>query len=55
METKTNNYEDIVNGPNALRREQLCRRDYMIETALRLGGWVLMALILAVNLAVKAF
>lgn len=45
-------YEEIVNGANAQRREARCRRDWMIEQAVRWGGWLVAGLMLAINLAV---
>lgn len=46
-------YEEIVNKPNDQRRDARCRRDWMIDQAVRWGGWVLTGLVLVMALAVS--
>ena len=44
-------YEEIVNGANAKRREARCRREQMLHTAMQWGGWMLAALLMAIQFA----
>ena len=46
-------YEEIVNKPNNQRREARCRREWMIDQAVRWGGWVLAGLMMMANFAIR--
>ena len=41
-------YEEMeyINGQGAERREKACRRAWMLDQAIRWGGWVLAAVLL---------
>lgn len=45
-------YEEMeyLNRLTAKRREQACRRERMTDMAIRWGGWLLAALVLAANI-----
>ena len=47
-------YEEMeyINSLTAERRERACRRAWMVDQAIRWGGWLLAGLILMANLAV---
>ena len=47
-------YEEMeyINSLNAARRERACRRAWVVDQAIRWGGWLLAGLILMANLAV---
>lgn len=45
---------EYINSLNAKRREQLCRREWMLRNALQWGGWLLAVLVLLLNIAVRA-
>ena len=42
--------QEYLNGCTAERRERACRRAWMIDQAIRWGGWLLAGLILMANL-----
>ena len=42
--------QEYLNGCTAERRERACRRAWMVDQAIRWGGWLLAGLILMANL-----
>jgi hypothetical protein len=42
--------QEYLNSLTAERRERACRRAWMIDQAIRWGGWLLAGLILMANL-----
>ena len=49
-------YEEMecINGLNAARRERACRRAWMKQMAIQWGGWLLAALLMAIQFATIA-
>lgn len=48
-------YEEMeyINNLNAERREQACRREWLIRMGIQWGGWLVAALAMMANLAVR--